>query len=74
MWRRGMAPFGGMLVFGVLALAPLVGDPSAADLTIVEKGRSEYKIVIPLDHSAGIDYAAGELQKYLQEISGVRLR
>jgi hypothetical protein len=42
-------------------------------LVIARKGKSDYRIVVPNDRSAGIDYAASELQKYLKEISGAKL-
>jgi len=68
-----MASFGRVLPSGVLTLVSLVSGSAAADLAMAKKGGSEYKIVVPQDRSAVIDYTAAELQKYLQEISGVRL-
>jgi hypothetical protein len=41
--------------------------------TLVENGTSTYAIVVPVDQSEKVMTAAGELQKYLEKISSVKL-
>lgn len=53
---------------------PLAGpDPDAAALRLAEDGRSDYTIVVDADAPAPVAFAAEELQKYLLQITGVRL-
>lgn len=62
-----------MCVTTLLSLAVFVAPASRADLTVTADGKSDYRIVVP-DHSTPpVDYAAGELQTFLQKISGVTL-
>lgn len=63
-----------VLVGTVLALA-LPGAPAAAraDVTLVSESASTYAIVLPPDAIESERYAASELQKYLERISGARL-
>ncbi len=42
-------------------------------LNLIQNGKSEYAIVIAPDASASERHGAGELQKFLEEISGARL-
>jgi hypothetical protein len=44
-----------------------------AQITLVENGKSDYRIVIPKDAIASEKYAAEELQRYLEKISGAKL-
>ena len=48
-------------------------SPSVIAITLAENGRSEYQIVVPNKKPPVTDYAAKELQHFLEEISGVRL-
>ena len=50
-----------------------LAHPVLADLTIVDKGKSKYRIVIPASAIASERYAAEELQQYLEKISGARI-
>ncbi|MCC6492007.1 MAG: DUF4838 domain-containing protein [Pirellulales bacterium] len=65
------------LVRTALAVASLLAASGAsavrADITLVEHGRSEYRIVIAANPLPSEQYAAEELQKYLERIAGVRL-
>jgi len=45
----------------------------AAELTLADGGRSDYKIVVADDASPSTKHGAEELQKFLMEISGARL-
>ena len=47
--------------------------PAQADLTLVEKGRSLYRIVLATNALPAERYAAEELQRYLERISGAKL-
>jgi hypothetical protein len=52
----------------------LAGQPAArADLTLADKGQSPYRIVIPANAIPSERYAAEELQRYLERISGAKL-
>ena len=48
-------------------------DLSAEITPLVEKGKSEYKIVIPAEVSETEEYAASEMQKYVKQSTGVEL-
>jgi hypothetical protein len=64
------------LCVATLLLCALLGrSPVAAgdDLQLVEDGASEYEIVLPSDPSAVEQFAASELQEYLQKMSGAQL-
>ncbi len=41
-------------------------------ITLAEKGKSEYRIVIPSDATPSERYAADELQRYLERMTGAR--
>ncbi len=55
----------------LVTIAPLAA--SAADLTLVEAGKSPYRVVIPKDANPRERYAADQLVKYVQELSGAKL-
>jgi len=58
----------------ILSLLCLVAVPAAsADVTLVEKGKSNYRIVLPANAIPSERYAAEELQRYLEKISGAEL-
>jgi len=44
-----------------------------ADLTIANKGASRYKLVLPVKALPSEHYAAEELERYIEKISGVKL-
>src|SRR4051794_33303138 len=58
-----------------LLLALLVVLPCAAraDMTLVRRGKSPYQIVLPATALPSERYAADELQRYVAQLSGVRL-
>ena len=49
------------------------GTGVAATLTLADHGSSRYRIVLPIDAIPSERFAALELQRYLERISGVRL-
>jgi hypothetical protein len=54
--------------------SPVYGAGSSqAELTIAERGQTSYRIVIAADAIAPERYAAQELQRYMERITGVRL-
>jgi hypothetical protein len=59
------------LVLALLAWATTAD--AASTITLVEQGRSAYRIVIPSDAIPAERYAAEELQRYLERISGAQL-
>jgi len=63
-----------MKILCVAAAICMVSVPvRAAELTLADGGRSDYKIVVADDASPSTKHGAEELQKFLQEISGARL-
>ncbi len=50
-----------------------MASPLLADLTLADKGKSPYRIIITADAIPSERYAAEELQRYLERISGARL-
>lgn len=67
-----MKPILPSLVLAFVLLASATGH-AASQATLVEKGRSKYRIVVPADAIAAERFAAEEMQVYLERISGVRL-
>lgn len=64
------------LLLRAVALATIgwaLGFHAVAQVTLVEKGRSKARIVLPSNPIASERYAAEEVQRYLERISGVRL-
>jgi hypothetical protein len=45
----------------------------SADVTLADKGRSQYRIVLPVGAIPAERYAADELQHYLEKISGAKI-
>ncbi len=65
-----MKTVAGLSILAILVLGiPCPGE----DLVITRNGHSAYRIVVPDERSAAVDYAATELARFLVEISGVRL-
>jgi hypothetical protein len=63
-----------MFLIGVaVLLAPSACAADAESLAIAVNGRSEYRIVVPSGKSAAVAYAALELQRLLEEVSGAKL-
>jgi hypothetical protein len=60
-------------VLTLAALSWLMASQVNAQFTLVEKGRSSARIVIPADAIPSERYAAEELQRYIERISGARL-
>jgi len=57
----------------VLGLAVVLNASAWAAPTIAEKGKSRYRIVIAADAIPSERYAAEELQRYLEKMSGAKL-
>src|SRR6266542_6289821 len=57
----------------VLGLAVVLNASAWAAPTIAEKGKSRYRLVIAADAIPSERYAAEELQRYLEKISGASL-
>ena len=58
----------------LLAVAMGLTLGAAETMTLAERGKSaEYRIVVPKDASAAQNYAAEELQKYVERLTGVKL-
>lgn len=55
--------------FGILVLLALPVHSTGAELVIAKHGRSDYRIVVPDGRRSAVDYAAGELQRFLKDIS-----
>ncbi len=55
----------------ILLLA--TGLPAKAGVTLVTQGKSDYRIIVPTNAIPSERYAAEELQRYLEKISGARL-
>jgi hypothetical protein len=60
------------LAFAVLTISG-VSIAWSEELVLADGGRSEYRIVVADDASPSTKYAAGELQQFLQQISGAKL-
>ncbi|SPE37858.1 Glycosyl hydrolase family 67 (modular protein) [Candidatus Sulfopaludibacter sp. SbA6] len=60
-------------MYKALVLCALAVSCLAANLKLVDKGRSNYAIVIAPDASPSERHGAEELQKFLEEMSGARL-
>jgi hypothetical protein len=54
-------------------LCVLCGSSSAAELQIAQDGKSDYSIVVPPHSSPAMKLAADEIQKYVEQMSGVKL-
>ncbi len=65
-WSRVSAVLGAWFLVSTTAA-------SRADITLCENGRSPYQIVIASGAMASERFAAAELQRYLEKISGARL-
>ncbi len=59
----------GSIVFGFICAS----NSSRAAITLVDHGKSDYRIVIPASAIASEKYAADEFQRYLAKMTGVTL-
>ncbi len=57
----------------VVVIACLTGGSAMAQVVLADNGQSRYRIVIPADAIPSEQYAAEELQRYLERIAGVNL-
>jgi len=69
--RAGLIAF--VLMFVSLASAPAAAAAAAAQLTIAADGKSDYAIVVPTQQSPAVKLAADEIQKYVEQMTGVKL-
>ncbi len=69
--RHSLQIISGLGVLVTLALGLVL--PAKADLTLIDHGKSAYRIVVPADAIPSERHAAEELQHYLEVMSGVRL-
>ena len=60
-------------IAATISVLLFAGSLQAKPATIVQNGRSDYQIVTPEDKSQAVEYAAQELQRLIQQITGVRL-
>ncbi len=63
----------GALVFVAAAALAVPACARASDMVIAMNGHSAYRIVVPRERSAAVDFAAAELQRYVREVSGAEL-
>ncbi len=57
-------------VFGLAALSFLAACSAGTELVIARHGRTDYRIVVPEGRGPAVDYAAGELQRLLRDVTG----
>ena len=63
-----------VIALGITALLALpVCSSAGAELAIAKNDRSRYQIVVPSNKKPALEYAAGELQRLLYDISGAKL-
>jgi hypothetical protein len=70
--RPGSLRWAALVAFLLLGVGELVPD-AWADLTLAGKGKTRYRIVLPTNAPPAELYAAEELQRYLESLSGARL-
>lgn len=61
------------MTWAILAALLLAAAFQAEAAVMVSNGQSDYRIVVPDNSSSTVDYAARELQRFLREMTGVRL-
>jgi Alpha-glucuronidase len=61
------------VLVAILALTMMAGGIAMAQVVLAENGKSLYRIVVPEKAIPSERYAAEELQRYLERISGVKL-
>lgn len=62
------------VVASIAAMLMLPICASAADVTVAANGRSDYTIVIPDEQSVAVNYAASELQSFIEQATGAKLQ
>ena len=68
---RHRRPWPAWLAFAVLCLG--VAPSALAEVTLAAKGESQYRIIVPAEAIPAERYAAEELQRYLEKMSGAKL-
>ena len=63
-----------LMTLSITALLILPVCSPAAELVIARNSRSRYQIVVPNNKKPAVEYAAEELQRFLEEITGAKLR
>ncbi|MFO1512445.1 MAG: DUF4838 domain-containing protein [Verrucomicrobiota bacterium] len=66
-------PHGWKQWLALTLLCPLTVAVASTDLPLAEKGKSQYRIVLPAQAIPAERYAAEELQRYLEKMSGAKL-
>lgn len=62
-----------LVVVGSIALSLITGCAKTDGVVVAKNGKSDYRIVIAEDASFSTAHAAGELQKFIHEMSGAQL-
>jgi len=68
-----MRTIAGIVVLCMTVCLSLAQTAAAQELVIVDDGGSRYHIVVAVDASIQDYYAAQQLQRYVEEMSGVNL-
>ncbi len=62
-----------ILMLAVLWVLVVCGNACGEGMIIADGSKSNYRIVVALDASVQVSYAAKELQQYIEEMTGARL-
>ncbi|MFN3422941.1 MAG: alpha-glucuronidase family glycosyl hydrolase, partial [Armatimonadota bacterium] len=62
-----------LFAFFISALTTVAGGIAMSQVTLIENGKSNYRIVVPANAIPSESYAAEELQRYLERIGNVKL-
>ena len=62
-----------LFIFGTLALLLIAGCAKTDGVVVARNGKSDYRIVIAENASFSTVHAAGELQKFIHEMSGAQI-
>jgi hypothetical protein len=71
--QGGAARRAGKWIAASLTALLFAASVQAKPAIIVRNGRSDYQIVTPEDKSPAVGHAAGELQRFIQQMTGVQL-
>ena len=71
--QGGAARRAGKWIAASLTALLFAASVQAKPAIIVRNGRSDYQIVTPEDKSPAVGYAAEELQRFIQQMTGVQL-
>ena len=62
------------VMLGVIGCVhPAVMNPGSGRITLADQGKSDYVILLAADHSPAEQHAAGELSRFLKEVTGAEL-